>query len=60
MLAIVRSSLLLGGPVLIRLDHVTHHYGIRPVLREVSFEIRTGEVVCFFRATFFPATTEFT
>lgn len=30
---------------MIRVDNVTHHYGIRPVLKNVSLEIKTGEVV---------------
>lgn len=30
---------------MIRVVNVTHHYGIRPVLKNVSMEIRTGEVV---------------
>jgi ABC-type multidrug transport system ATPase subunit len=30
---------------MIRVESVTHHYGIRPVLKNVSLEIKTGEVV---------------
>lgn len=30
---------------MIRVENVTHHYGIRPVLKNVSLEIKTGEVV---------------
>jgi ABC-type multidrug transport system ATPase subunit len=30
---------------MIRVVNVTHHYGIRPVLKKISMEIRTGEVV---------------
>jgi ABC-2 type transport system ATP-binding protein len=30
---------------MIRVPNVTHHYGVRPVLKNVSFEIKTGEVV---------------
>jgi ABC-2 type transport system ATP-binding protein len=30
---------------MIRVDNVTHHYGIRPVLKNVSLEIKTSEVV---------------
>lgn len=30
---------------MIRLEHVTHHYGIRPVLRDISLEIASGELV---------------
>ncbi len=30
---------------MIRVENVTHHYGIRPVLKNVSLEINTGEVV---------------
>ncbi len=31
---------------MIRLVNVTQHYGIRPVLRAISLEIRRGEVIC--------------
>src|SRR5262245_16781080 len=30
---------------MIRVESVTHHYGVRPVLKNVTFEIKTGEVV---------------
>jgi ABC-type polar amino acid transport system ATPase subunit len=30
---------------MIHIENVTHHYGIRPVLKNISMEIRTGEVV---------------
>lgn len=30
---------------MIRVVNVTHHYGIRPVLSNISFEVKTGEVV---------------
>jgi ABC-type transporter Mla maintaining outer membrane lipid asymmetry ATPase subunit MlaF len=32
-------------PAMIRVIDVTHHYGIRPVLKNVSLEIATGELV---------------
>src|SRR5262249_1863320 len=33
------------APTMIRVENVTHHYGVRPVLKDVSLEIKTGEVV---------------
>jgi ABC-2 type transport system ATP-binding protein len=30
---------------MIRVVDVTHHYGVRPVLRRVSFEVQTGELI---------------
>jgi ABC-2 type transport system ATP-binding protein len=30
---------------MIRVVDVTHHYGIRPVLKNINMEIKTGEVV---------------
>jgi ABC-type multidrug transport system ATPase subunit len=30
---------------MIHIENVTHHYGIRPVLKNINMEIRTGEVV---------------
>ena len=30
---------------MIRVENLTHHYGIRPVLSDISMEIRTGELV---------------
>jgi ABC-type multidrug transport system ATPase subunit len=30
---------------MIRVDNVTHHYGIRPIIKDISLEIKTGEVV---------------
>jgi ABC-2 type transport system ATP-binding protein len=30
---------------MIRVENVWHHYGIRPILKGVSFEVKTGEVV---------------
>jgi ABC-type multidrug transport system ATPase subunit len=30
---------------MIRVENVTHHYGIRPILKNISLEINTGEVV---------------
>lgn len=30
---------------MIKVSHVTHHYGIRPVLRDVTFEVGRGELV---------------
>jgi len=30
---------------MIRVVDVTHHYGIRPILKKINFEIKTGEVV---------------
>jgi len=34
-----------GGDVLLGVDHVSAHYGRRPVLKDVSFELRRGEIV---------------
>jgi len=31
---------------MIRVVNVTHHYGIRPVLRNVNLEVRPGEMLC--------------
>jgi ABC-type multidrug transport system ATPase subunit len=30
---------------MIRVVDVTHHYGVRPILKNISFEVQTGEVV---------------
>ena len=30
---------------MIRVNNVTHHYGVRPVLRDVSLQVRRGELV---------------
>ncbi|MEM6798267.1 MAG: ATP-binding cassette domain-containing protein [Planctomycetota bacterium] len=30
---------------MIRVENLTHHYGVRPVLSDISFEIATGELV---------------
>jgi ABC-type branched-subunit amino acid transport system ATPase component len=30
---------------MIRVVHLTQHYGVRPVLRDLSLEIATGELV---------------
>jgi ABC-type cobalamin/Fe3+-siderophores transport system ATPase subunit len=30
---------------MIRVVDVTHHYGVRPVLKNIIFEVQTGEVV---------------
>jgi len=30
---------------MIRVENLTHHYGVRPVLSDISMEIRTGELV---------------
>lgn len=30
---------------MIRVENVTHHYGFRPVLRQVNLEVAAGELV---------------
>lgn len=30
---------------MIKVSHVWHHYGVRPILRDVSFQVDTGDVV---------------
>jgi ABC-type cobalamin/Fe3+-siderophores transport system ATPase subunit len=30
---------------MIRVVDVTHHYGVRPIFKNISFEVQTGEVV---------------
>src|SRR5262249_51581466 len=30
---------------MIRVVNVTHHYHVRPVLKDISFEVKTGEVI---------------